>query len=154
MSGDATIQAAIQTLIQALANFANADVTLGDFQVIGRGSAPYAIVLPGAFRARRSGDWSQVQFIWSHPVEVWDRFTGDDYSGVVTARQAVVDQINAYPTLDSTAGISNAYAEASDRPRYLWQRGQVQDSLPAFVGFEVVITSVEEVLYDGDGEFA
>lgn len=154
MAGDATIQAALQTLIQALANFADADVTKGDFRVIGRGSAPYAIILPGSFRAKRSGDWSQVQFVWSHPIEVWDRFTGDDYSGIVTARQAVVDQVNVYPTLDGTAGISNAYAEASDRPRYLWLRGQAQTSLPQFVGFEVMVSCVEEILYSGSGEFS
>jgi len=154
MAGDATIQAAIQTLIRALANFADADVTLGDFQVLGRGSDPYAIVVAGPFEALRSGDYGQVTYAWTHYVEVWSRFTGDSLSGLVTARQAVVDQINKYPTLNSTANITNSWASASDELMYLWQKGERTSALPSFAGFRVTVSTVEEIGYAGSGEFA
>lgn len=152
--GDATIQAAIQTLVQALGTFADADVTLGDYKVLGRGSSPYAIVLPGPFRGDRPGDWGQVRYIWTHYVEVWERFTGDSYSAITTARQNVVDQLNKYPTLDGASGVKLATATASGDTMFLWQRGQTRAVLPTFVGFRVTLTTVEEVNYDGTGEFA
>jgi len=154
VAGDATIQAAIQDLIQAHASFADADVTLGDYRVLGRGSSPYAVIRPGSFRSSRPGDWSQVQFIWEHPVEVWARFTGDDYSTITTARQAVVDQLDAYPTLNSTSGISLSTVRTSSEALYLWNRGQARDALPAFVGFRLTVETVEERLYAGSGEFS
>lgn len=153
MAGDATIQAAIQDLIQSSSSFADADVSLGDYRILGSGSAPYAIILPGQFRAERAGDWSQVQFIWEHPVEIWHRFAGDDYENVVTARTTVVDLLNTYPTLNSTSGISNSYVVESTEALFLYQRGQVRDSLPAFVGFRLTVRTVEERLYSGSGEF-
>lgn len=154
MAGDATIQSALQTILRAMTEFADADVSLGDYRTLGRGSQPYAIVLAGPFRSSRSGDWSQVQFVWTHYIEVWERFMGDDYSAITTTRQAVIDEIAKYPTLNGTSGISGAIAESSGDPIYLWQRGQVRSSLPAFVGFRITVTTVEERLYAGSGEFA
>jgi len=151
---DSAIQGAIQGAIQALSTFDEADVTLGDFRVLGSGSPPYAVILPGSFRGGRPGDWSQVQFVWRHPVEVWERFTGDDYSALVTARENVVAQLQAYPTLGGLAGVSLSTVVEAGEPIFLYQRGQTQDSLPAFVGSRLVVETVEEVLYDGSGEFA
>lgn len=150
---DSTIQGAIQDLIQALATFDDADVTLGDFRVLGSGSPPYAIILPGSFRGARSGDWSQVQFVWRHSVEVWERFAGDDYSAMVTARANVVAQLQAYPTLNGLAGVSLSTVVEAGEPLFLWQRGQARDSVPSFVGSRLVVETVEEVLYAGSGEF-
>jgi len=141
---DATIQAAIQDLIQALDSFADAQVTLGDFRILGSGSPPYAVILPGSFEADRPGDWGQERFVWRHPVEVWDRFAGDDYSSAVTARQNVVDQLQKYPTLNGTAGVSLSTVTASSEPIFLWQRGAVRESMPQMVGFRLTVTTVEE----------
>jgi len=155
MAGDATIQAAIQTILQALSGtFATADVVLGDLKVIGRGSSPYAVILPGPMRSERSGDWSQVRYWWTHYVEVWERFTGDSYSAITTARQAVLDQINKYPTLNGTANITNCWAAASAEVMYLWQKGQARTALPSFVGFRLTVTTIEDIIYSGSGEFA
>jgi hypothetical protein len=150
---DATIQARLQTLLQALDNFADADVVLGDLRVLGRGSSPYAIIFPGPFRSERAGDWSQVVFVWSFLVEVWDRFTGDSYTSIVAARQAVVDCIAKYPTLNGLSGVAHALVEASDMPIYLWQKGTSPDAQPTFVGFRLTVTCIEHVLYSGSGEF-
>jgi len=149
--GDSAIQGYIQALIQADSNFADADVTLGDFRVLDSGSPPYAIILPGSIEARRSGDWSQVQFIWEHVVEVFERFLGDDYADFVTARQAVVDVIAENPTLGGNAGISNALVTRATSPLYLYPS---EGDLPAFVFSRLTVRTVEEVLYAGAGEFA
>lgn len=150
---DATIQAAIQTLIRAHASFASADVSLGDFRVLTTGTPPVAIIVPGPLRARRAGDWAQVNYTWTHYIEIWARFAADDYANLVTARQNVVDQINAYPTLNGTSGVTAATATASDAPLFLWQKGQPKGTRPQFVGFRVTVETIEEVSYHGSGEF-
>ena len=151
--GDSTIQGYIQTLIQADSSFADADVTLGDFRVLDSGGPPYAVILPGAIvEARRSGDWSQVQFFWEHEVDVFERFLGDSYTSFVTARQTVVDIIARNPTLGGNAGISNTLVTRATAPLYVYPEAGAD--VPTFVLSKLTVRTVEEVLYAGAGEFA
>ena len=149
---DAAIQGYIQDLIQADSNFADDDVTLGDFRVLDRGSAPYAVVLPGEIvSAKRSGDWSQVRFVWEHTVEVFERFIDDSYADFSTARQAVVDVIGENPTLGGQSEISSAYVSAATDALYLYSEDG--GDVPQFVFSRVTVRCVEDVNYDGEGEF-
>jgi len=151
--GDSAIQGYIQTLIQADSAFASADVTLGDFRVLDSGGPPYAVILPGAIvEARRSGDWSQVQFFWEHEVDVFERFLGDSYTSFVTARQTVVDIIARNPTLGGNAGISNTLVTRATAPLYVYPEAGAD--VPTFVLSKLTVRTVEEVLYAGAGEFA
>lgn len=150
---DSAIQGYIQGLLQAETTFADADVTLGDFRVLDRGSPPYAVVLPGRIvSARRSGDWSQVQYVWEHEVDVFERFLDDDYADFVTARQTVVDVVGRNPTLGGHAELSGVFVSASTEPLYLYAEGGGE--LPQFVFSRVTVRSVEEVIYDQAGEFS
>jgi hypothetical protein len=146
---DATIQGYIQTLIQADALFDAADVTLGDFLALERGSMPVAVVLPGRIvDASRSGDWSQVLYVWEHVVEVFEDFVNDSYSDFTSARQAVLDAIAENPTLGGHIG--NAFVSEATPPIYLRDGGEE----PLWVFSRVTVRSIEEVLYAGSGEFA
>jgi hypothetical protein len=150
---DSAIQGYIQGLIQADSNFDDADVTLGDFRVLDRGSAPYAVVLPGEIiSAERSGDWSQVAFVWEHTVEVFERFIDDSYADFSTARQAVLDAIGENPTLGGQSEISQAHISGGTKPLYLYSDDG--GDVPQFVFSRVTVRCVEEVVYDGSGEFA
>jgi len=150
---DATIQGYIQTLIRATVVFSRPDVTLGDFRVLDRGSAPYAVVLPGRIAgAERSGDWAQVRFVWEHTVEVFERFTGDSYAAFSAARQAVVDAIGQNPSLGGQSEISNAIVGDATAPLYLYR--DAGDDNPTFVLSRLAIRSTEDVSYAGSGEFA
>jgi len=151
---DTTIQAAIQTLIQAHASFANADVTLGDTRVLNTGTPPVVIIYPGRCRVSRPGDWAQVTYIWTHSVVLWDRHVPDSYSSIGDTRQSVLDHLNAYPTLNGTSGVSRSTASAGSGPTFLWRKGQPRDAQPQFVGLHVEVETVEEVNYDRNGEFA
>jgi hypothetical protein len=149
---DANIQSYIQDLIQADSNFANADVTLGDYRVLDSAGAPYAVILPGrVVDAARSGDWSQVTFAWEHSVEVFAKFVDDSYASFTTARQAVMDAIGENPTLGGQAGITNSYVSAATEPLYLYSADG--GDVPQFVLSRITVTTVEEVSYDGSGEF-
>lgn len=150
---DAAIQGYIQTLIRTTTIFSRPDVTLGDFRVLDRGSAPYAVVLPGRIvSAERSGDWAQVRVIWEHTVEVFERFTGDSYAAFSAARQAAIDAIGQNPTLGGQSEISNAYVGDATAPLYLYR--DAGDDHPTFVFSRVTVRSTEEVSYAGSGEFA
>jgi len=150
--GDSAIQGYVQDLIQADALFDDDDVTLGDFLVLDRGSPPYAVVLPGAIvEGLRSGDWAQVQLAWEHEVEVFERFLDDDYADFTTARQAAVDAIGQNPTLGGQSGISGAMVVRVSKPRYLYPEGGADT--PTFVFSTMTVRTVEEVNWDGSGEF-
>lgn len=150
---DATIQAAIQSILQALDAFADADVTLGDTRVLGNGSSAWAIVYPGPVQAGRSGDWAQMDYTWTHRVEIWQRFSGDDYANIVATRQVVLDAIGARPTLEGTTNVVQATITEAGEPMFLWAQGQTADAQPQFVGFNVEIRTRERASYGGSGEF-
>jgi len=148
---DVLIQGYIQTLIRAHASFADADVSLGNFRILDRGSSPYAVVLPGRIvSGARSGDWAQVQLVWEHPVEIFERFLMDSYADFCAARQAVVDVIGKNPTLGGHAEISNSYISAGAALAYLYRDN---GDVPTFVLGALTIRTVEEVSYAGAGEF-
>lgn len=151
MSGSASIMTRTQTLLQVLSNFDNADVTQGDFLLLERGSPPYAVIYPGPFEVvRRSDGGAQVVIRWRHYIEVFDKFLDDDYSGIVTARAAVIDQLNKYPQLNGQAGIFNSFVEGGEDIRYLYAPGA---ETPDFVFVRLIHLADEYVDYSNTGEF-
>lgn len=152
MAGDATVQEAIQDLLQATELYLDADVVLGDARVIGRGRQ-CAIIYPGSFESERSGDWGQVTFRWAGYIDIWRPFDGDDYSDIVSDRQTVVDTINANPTLAAAGDFTDAIAREGRDPQYLWPRNAPTTSKPSHVGFRIQYLVVEERSYAGSGEF-
>lgn len=149
--GSATIQARIQTLIQALSEFADADVTLGDFRVLDRGSAPYAVIYPGGFELLEKADDGSRMFIrWRHYVEVFATFLDDSYANIVSAREAVLNQLNKYPSLNGLNGILRSFVDAGEDLRYLYPPG---GDVPAFVFVRLTHLADELTDYVGSGEF-
>ena len=150
---DVAIQGYIQTLIQANAAFSDADVSLGNFRSLDRGSPPYAVVLPGEIiSGERAGDWAQVTLIWEHSVEVFHRFLDDSFADFCAARQTVVDIIGRNPTLGGNSEIIGAYVSAAPVLGYLYSSDG--GDIPAFVIGYVTVRTVEQVSYAGVGEFA
>lgn len=147
----ATIQARIQDLIQAHADFDDDDVTLGDFRVLDRGSAPYAVIYPGGFETLLRADDGREQVIrWRHYVEVFATFLNDSYSNIVSARAAVIDQLRAYPSLNGLTGVLRAYFESGDDLDFLYPPG---GDVPQFVFVRLTHYAEEYVDYAGSGEF-
>lgn len=154
MAGDATIQAAIQTLLQALTRYGSADVSLGDTRILGNKSGPWAIIFPGRMSAERVGAWGQVMHHWRHDIDLWRKFAGDSYADIVADRQAVVDCIMQNPTLNGTTYITDSSVVDSTEPRYMWLHGQPKTAKPQFVGFRIAVETGERLTHDRSGEFA
>lgn len=147
MAGSATIMSAIQTLLQALSTFADADVTQGDYTILSSGSAPYAVILPGGFDVLSvSDDGAEAIIRWRHTVEVIADYRFDDNSGLVSARQAVITQLAKYPTLNDAGGILRARVDGGGDPRYLYPPG---GDTPHFILASVEHVSDEHVQYTG-----
>jgi len=149
----AAVEVALQGLLQADARFGTDEVTRGDWTVLDGGVGRYVVLYPGSFRVRRSGDWSQVTFSWSTYAEVYEVYVGPE--SVVTLEasvQALVDVVGANPTLGAVAGVSGAGAVGGDDVQFWYAEGERE--VPGLVMQRVRVEADEEVLYDGDGEFA
>ena len=154
-SADATIQAAIQTIIRAdSTNFTSANVTLGDVRGLDKGleNASYVVIFPGTLTSgARGGDYGQVTEIWEHTVILYHRWRNDGYSTHTTARDDVMDIINANPTLGGVDGIANAVVTGATLG-YLYPRGAGDSPTYVFTSFTVM--SECWLLYANTGEFA
>jgi hypothetical protein len=143
--------ARLQTLLQALSEFADADVTQGNFRILDRGSAPYAVIYPGGFEViQRSDSGREMVVRWRHYVEVFATFLDDSYSNIEAAREAVLDQLHAYPQLNGLKGILRAYIESGEDLRFLYPPA---GDIPAFVFVRLTHLAEEYVNYGGTGEF-
>jgi len=130
----ATIEAAVQTLLQALAQYTSDQVTRGDYRVLDSGVDEACVLRPGAFTVSGGGDYGQRTYGWLVYVQIFQRYTGDgsEWASLATQRQNVVDQLHEYPTVDGVAGVTEVvvtrgrepgatYPRGSDTPDYLTQ---------------------------------
>lgn len=91
---EATIQASIQDKLQAMADFADADVVIADWSILDGpiSGAPYARIMPAEnFELRQ--DNATVTVDWEIPVVLYVAFTdwADSYAALLTLRQNVLD---------------------------------------------------------------
>jgi len=149
----ATIEAAVQTLLQALDNFASADVTRGDWRVLDSGGAPYAVLYPGPFAAAVGGDWGQHVIDWTVNCEVFERYldNGTSETSLEATRQAVIDALLSYPTLNGVSGVTLVLPERAEPIQYVYDES---GGGPFFVMQRISILVVERTCADGSGEFA
>lgn len=95
---EATIQSGLQTAIQAMSEFASADVVINDWGILDQstGNAPYVLI-------ENSDDFSSEQdtqepvTVWSIPITLIEAFTDWETSlnNLRTRRQAIIDKINS-----------------------------------------------------------
>ena len=149
----AVIEAAVQTLLQALGQYGDADVTRGDWRVLDSGSGPYAVVYAGPFDVEEGGDWGQKVYAWTVYVEVFERYldNGTSETNLETRVQNTVDQLCAYPTLDGASGVTLAMPVHADELRYVFDE---QGGGPHFIMQRIAERVWERVQYAGSGEFA
>lgn len=151
--GYLAIEAAALGLLQALSQFDDDDVTRGDFRVLDRGSAPYAVLYPGGFEVQDYGDWGQKLFVWTMYAEIFEKYIGDgtEYTNLETTRQNVADCFNANPTMGGMANVIYVIVGRGDDLRYILDE---QGGGPHFIMQKVAVTAHEVVSLDGSGEFA
>ena len=123
----ATAESALQTILRTVTGFASPNVTLGDYRFLGTGTEKAVVLNPGPF-TRENLSPGLVHNSWIVLVELFIGFRGEIStiaSDIRTERQALIDKIDTYPTLDRTAGITLGSLEAGDEPE-LWAIGSRQ----------------------------
>jgi hypothetical protein len=152
--GYLAIEAAALSLLQALSQFSDDDVTRGDFRVLDRGSAPYAVLYPGGFEVEDYGDWGEKLFRWTMYCEIFEKYLNDgtSYTDLQTTRQNVIDCFNANPSMNGTSGVIYVQAERGEDLIYLYDEGG--EWPPQFIMQRVAVMVHEVANYDGSGEFA
>jgi len=120
---EATVHARIQTFLQALDTFDDADVSLRDYHILdANASPPYAVISATAF----TGGGTAVSygekhsFFWGVNIDLFvlPKEDNTDWAEILTVTWAVVYKLLQYFTLDSLSGIIGRTI-AGDEPDYV-----------------------------------
>lgn len=123
----ATSESALQTILRTVSGYASPNVTLGDYRILGQGKEKVIILQPGAFN-REGLAPGITHTTWGILVELYIAFKGEIStiaSDIRTERQAVIDKVDTYPTLNRAAGVMLGAIEVGDEPE-LWAVGSRQ----------------------------
>jgi hypothetical protein len=106
---EATIQAGIQDVIQAMPEFAGADVVINDWGIFDQSSshAPY-VLIQSADEVTSRQDVKTAQTVYMIPVMLVERFTNwkETYDNFTTRRDAILTKFNAVGAARSANGIA------------------------------------------------
>lgn len=152
-AGEAAIQTGIQAQIQALVEFADADVVINDWGVLDGSTenAPY-VIISNADTFNSKQDTTSAETSWEIPVSLFEKF--DSWPLTENAlrdrRQALIDKFNAIGNARSAGGlmsvsINGIRNEGPITPYYgiYLTDAQMAETLPVFL-FQTLIFSVEE----------
>ena len=137
-----SVEAALQTILQGLTGtFADtAQVTLGNYDVLDSGVAASAVLVPGAFEQDGQGEGGARKSVraWNVLIDLFRKYVdeGTTYTSFTTDRDAVIAEIEKYPTLNGETGIVNVivrsdgdpgevFDEDDAGPFFVWQRLRV-----------------------------
>jgi hypothetical protein len=151
----ATCEAAVQGFIQGLAAFADADVSLGDFRILNAGSPPYVVLVPSGFIHEEDGDGGQRITEWDLLVYLFERHYGDgtESTNLKTRRQAIMDELDKYPTLNGVANVTMALVTRGREPQPVFERGAGPEADPVLLSQILEMVVIEKSVATG-GQYA
>jgi hypothetical protein len=152
MTTEATIQTALQGIIQGMAAFADADVVINDFSVFDRAiaGAPYAIISAADdFDSRQDTQTPNTTWwIKLTLVEEWTEWS-TALDNLVTRRQAIIDELNTDDnrTADGIAGF-DIPSIRNDGPILAWYEPYVSadeapEAMPVFLFQDLLLECKE-----------
>jgi hypothetical protein len=130
--GYITCETAAATLIKAIDGYSEKNVSSGDYRILTRGIAKAVVLQPGPFNNATvaSPGWMRTQ--WTIFVEMYVPFGGEMSTvagNIRTYRQEIINQLDKYPTLNSTPGVVLALLQSGGEPEiwsasseYLWRQ--------------------------------
>ena len=137
-----SVEIALQTILQGLTGtFAStADVTRGDYGVLDSGVSASAVLVPGSFEQDGEGEGGARKSVraWNVLIDLFRKYVdeGTTYTSFETDRDAVIAEIEKYPTWNVESGIVNVivrsdgdpgevFDEEDAGPFFVWQRLRV-----------------------------
>jgi hypothetical protein len=150
----ATVEVAVQTLIRAMTEFDDADVSRGDYKILDSGADDLAILTPGSFTKDETGQAGARKSLrnWSVIVDLFRKYLDDETTWInfVATRDALVDHLELYPSLNNTAGVTLVGVEAGSDPSEIYDD---DDDGPFFI-FQRIRVAVNERTDLSGGEYS
>ncbi|KAF0138175.1 MAG: hypothetical protein FD153_1482 [Rhodospirillaceae bacterium] len=117
-------ESALETIVKLVTGYSASNVSKGDYKVLGTGQTKAVVLSPGPFR-RTNMSPGITNTDWMVLLELYIPFL-TEISAIATAirteRQAIIDKLDTYPTLNRASGIVLGALESGDEPE-LWQVG-------------------------------
>lgn len=127
MSGYATGEALIQTLVAAVTGFGTNAVSRGNWKVLNTGrSDTYAVLLSKPNEPREFTSPVTVVESWITTVQVWQRYRDDGttYTNLAAAVEAVLAKLDTYPHLNDQSGyVEESNAAVDGEVLEMWRKG-------------------------------
>lgn len=142
----ATIADGLKTILRTIIDFNGPNVTLADYKVLTGGNSQAIVIFPGGFTQsietfNTSGDYF-IQY--EVEIQVFVRYKTDPEaaSKLAAYRQAIIEKVNQYPTLDGVDGVLFAMVTRGDAPIPVFN----QDGTGPFYWLQTLVCSVQEDL--------
>lgn len=149
---EATIQSGIQAAIQAMSEFADADVVINDYRFKDQptANAPY-VLIENSDDFTSDQDASTPQNTWFVPVTLFERFSDwkETYDNFRTRRQAILDKINSgsVRTAGGLSGTNVRRVRNDGSISYVYQKylppEQEQFATPMFIAQRMILETEE-----------
>lgn len=106
-----TVEAALQTQLQATATLSDAQVTLADWDVLAQGHDQAAVLEYWGFESEEQAFGGAIWTTWTTRVHLYARYTDDAavQNLLRDVRQEIINRVHQYPRLNNTAGVQNAF---------------------------------------------
>lgn len=148
---ETAVQAAIQTTLKAMSEFADADVVINDWSILDQSSlaAPY-VIITNAADINEARDTTDAQTAYTVPVTLVERFTNwaDTLNGLRNRREAIFNAFTgAARSANGLEGTNFTRVRTASPILEYYDRGlsseQLAVALPVFLQQDIAI-DVEE----------
>ena len=106
-----TVEDALATLLKTITDFDSANVSQGDWRILGHGKAKAVVLMPGPFAREPSTVRDHNLVTWNTDIELfilWDGEQDSTVAALKTQRQLIMDEVNKFRKLNATAGVLKA----------------------------------------------
>ena len=114
--------AALEEILHNVVGLSEENVSRGDYRILARGTSIAVVLMQGRFREHQKSDDVRYRTVWQINVEMFVGFSVDKLTldeNIEEYRQSIMDMVDKYPTLNSTAGVVFAGIIEGDEPS-LW----------------------------------
>ena len=150
----AVVEAAVKTILEGMSEFvSNDDISRGDYRILDSGASNLAVLTPGAFVKDEAGqagarkslrEWSVIIGLFRKHVD-----DGNSWTDFESIRDALVDRLELFPSLNGTAGVTLVGMEAGSDPDEIFD----EDENGPFFIFQRIRVSVNERTDLSGGEY-
>lgn len=122
-----TVENGLMTLLRTVSGYTAVNTSIGDWRILGKGIDKALVLNPGSIPERNvTASPRRIRNLWVIEVDLLVAFQKDlsEAAGNIrTERQAIMDKIDQYPTLNQVSGVINAFITGASAPDIFVPRG-------------------------------